>query len=42
MSAVGLSVPNAALVGLSLLFVFVLPIACLVAGVAVCLIRRRR
>lgn len=42
MSAVGLSVPNAALVGLSLLFVFALPIACLVAGVAVCLIRRRR
>ena len=42
MSAVGLSVPNAALIGLSLLFVFVLPIACLVAGVAVCLIRRRR
>lgn len=42
MSATGLTVPSAARTGLSLLFIFVLPIACLVTGVAVCLIRRRR
>lgn len=42
MSAAGLSVPNAAIVGLGLLFIFVVPIVCLIAGVVVCLIRRRR
>lgn len=42
MSATSLSVPNAAIVGLSVLFIFVLPIVCLIAGVVVCLIRRRR
>lgn len=42
MSAMSLSVPSGARTGLSLLFVFVLPIACLVTGAAICLIRRRR
>lgn len=42
MSAAGLSVPNAAIVGLGLLFIFVVPIVCLIAGVVVCIIRRRR
>ena len=42
MSAASLVVPNAARIGLALLFVFVLPIVCLIAGVVICLIRRRR
>lgn len=42
LSAAGLVVPNGARIGLGLLFIFVLPIACLVTGVAICLIRRRR
>ena len=42
MSAASLAVPNAARIGLALLFVFVLPIVCLIAGVVICLIRRRR
>lgn len=42
MSAASLSVPNAAIIGLGLLFVFVLPLVCLIVGVVVCLIRRRR
>lgn len=42
MSATSLSVPNLAIVVLGVLFIFVLPIVCLIAGVVVCLIRRRR
>lgn len=42
LSATSLTVPNGAMIGLGLLFIFVLPIVCLIAGVVVCLIRRRR
>lgn len=42
MSAASLAVPNAAIVGLGLLFIFVLPLVCLIVGVVVCLVRRRR
>lgn len=42
LSAEGLTVPNAARLGLGLLFIFALPIVCLIAGVVICLIRRRR
>lgn len=42
MSAASLSVPNMAIIGLGLLFIFVLPIVCLIVGVVVYLIRRRR
>lgn len=42
MSATSLSVPNVAIIGLGVLFIFVLPIVCLIVGVVVCLIRRRR
>lgn len=42
LSASSLTVPNAARLGLGILFVFALPIICLITGVVVCLIRRRR
>ncbi|UWP68457.1 Gldg family protein [Subdoligranulum variabile] len=42
LSAESLTVPNGAMIGLGLLFIFVLPIVCLIAGVVICLIRRRR
>lgn len=42
LSTSSLTVPNAARLGLGILFVFALPIICLITGVVVCLIRRRR
>lgn len=42
MSAESLSVPAGSIIGLGLLFTIALPIACLIAGIAVCLVRRRR
>lgn len=42
MSAQSLSVPGTAVIGLGLLFVIVLPVACIVAGVVIFVIRRRR
>lgn len=42
LSAESLTVPNAAMLGLGLLFVFALPILCLITGVVICLIRRRK
>ena len=42
MSAAALTVPAGAIIGLGVLFVFVLPIVCLIAGAVVCLVRRRR
>lgn len=42
LSAAGLNVPNGAKIALGLLFTLVLPIVCLIAGVVVCLVRRRR
>ena len=42
MSAAALTVPAGAIIGLGVLFVFVLPIVCLIAGTVVCLVRRRR
>ena len=42
LSASSLTVPNAARLGLGILLVFALPIICLITGVVVCLIRRRR
>lgn len=42
LSAESLNVPNGAMIGLGLLFIFVVPIVCLIAGVVICLIRRRR
>lgn len=42
LSAASLTVPNVARLGLGVLFVFILPIVCLIAGVVVCLVRRRR
>lgn len=42
LSATSLSVPNSAIVALGLLFTIVLPIVCVVAGLVICLIRRRR
>ena len=42
MSAESLAVPAGAVVGLGLLFTILLPVACLIAGIAVCVVRRRR
>lgn len=42
MSAEYLTVPSTAVIGFGLLFVVVLPIACIVAGVVVFILRRRR
>lgn len=42
MSAESLSVPAGSIIVLGLLFTIALPIACLIAGIAVCLVRRRR
>ena len=42
LSAESLTVPNGAMIGLGLLFIFVLPLVSLIAGVVICLIRRRR
>lgn len=42
MSAESLTVPSGAIIGWGLLFTIVLPIACLVGGIAVCVVRRRR
>lgn len=42
MSAESLSVPAGSIIGLGLLFTIALPVACLIAGIAVCLVRRRR
>lgn len=42
MSADYLTVPGGAVIGLGLLFVVVLPLACIVAGVVVVIVRRRR
>lgn len=42
MNATYLTVPSTAVTGLGLLFVIVLPIACIVVGVAVFILRRRR
>ena len=42
MNAAYLTVPSTAVTGLGLLFVIVLPIACIVVGVAVFILRRRR
>ncbi|MGN0984193.1 MAG: Gldg family protein [Gemmiger sp.] len=42
MSAESLTVSTGAIMGLGLLFTIVLPIVCLVVGIAVCVIRRRR
>lgn len=42
MSAATLTVPNTLIVVLGLLFTLILPIVCLVAGVVICVVRRRR
>lgn len=42
MSAESLSVPSGAVVGLGLLFTILLPVLCLIVGIAVCVMRRRR
>ena len=42
MSAASLSVPTSAAIPLGVLFTLVLPIACIIAGAVVCVVRRRR
>lgn len=42
LSAAALNVPNLAKVGLGILFTLALPIVCVITGVVICLIRRRR
>lgn len=42
MSAESLTVPGGAIVGFGLLFTIVLPLACLILGIVVCVLRRRR
>ena len=42
LSAASLSVPNNMIVALGVLFTLVLPIVCVVAGLVICVIRRRR
>lgn len=42
LSAAGLNVPSLARIGLGVLFTLALPILCIIAGVVICLIRRRR
>ena len=42
LSAVSLTVPNNMIIVLGLLFTIVLPIVCVVAGLVICVIRRRR
>ena len=42
LSAASLSVPNNMIVVLGVLFTLVLPIVCVVAGLVICVIRRRR
>ena len=42
LSAASLTVPNNMIIVLGLLFTIVLPIVCVVAGLVICVIRRRR